>query len=314
MQTTPDSNSVGGCLLLVHQAPITQPRTMRRRNRSWYLAICLSAACARSPIPQSGQPTPADMPQNPVPVPPVVSSWTFNYAPGTVSYQVSRGAAIESQSDSGLHQEISTNITHETLTLAPAGDTVRFSATVDTFSTTSQGTISPVQLVQLPVQLSGSFFGDSLAILADSTTEKCNLAGSALSADLHNLLLHLPTQLTRGSSWRDSSEVKTCQGMIPITVHIARSYLVSGGITFEASPVLVVQRVDTIQAHGEGAQQQHQLTVDATGTGNAIYYMSPKEGRVLHLSTGQDLMLAITASGTTHHFKQRLKQDFNLVR
>jgi hypothetical protein len=227
---------------------------------------------------------------------------------------VSRSAVIESQSDSASHQEISTNITHESLTLEPTGDTVRFTATVDTFATTSQGTIGPVQLAQLPVLLSGSFVGDSLAILADSTPEKCNLAGSALSADLHNLLVHLPTQLTQGSSWRDSLEVTTCQGMIPMTARIARAYLVSGGITFEGDPVLVIQRTDTIQAHGEGAQQQHRLTVDATGTGNALYYLSPKDGRVLRLTAGQDLILAITTSGMTHHFKQRLKQDFSLVR
>jgi hypothetical protein len=287
---------------------------MRQRSSSWYLAICLSAACARSPIPQSSQPTLSAPPQNPVPVPSVIGSWTFNYAPGTVSYRVSRSAAIESQSDSGSHQEISTNITHESLTLEPARDTIRFTATVDTFSTTSQGTISPIRLVQLPIQLSGLVVADSLRILADSSTERCNLAGSALSADLHNLLVHLPAQLAQGSSWTDSLEVKACQGMIPMTVHMARSYLVSGGVTLEANPVLVVQRTDTIQAHGEGAQQQHQLTVDGTGTGNATYYLSPKNGRILRLTTGQDLLLAITASGTTHRFKQRLTQEFNLAR
>ncbi len=111
----------------------------------------------------------------------------------------------------------------------------------------------------------------------------------------------------------DSLEVATCQGIIPMTARIARSYFVSGGITFEGNPVLLIQRTDTVQAHGEGAQQQHRLTVDATGTGNAIYYMSSKYGRVLRLTTGQDLVLAITTSGTTHHFKQHLKQDFNSV-
>lgn len=284
-----------------------------RRGRSWCLAICLSAACARSPIPQSGQPVLAAPPQNPGPVS-SATSWTFNYAPGTVSYQVSRSATIESQSDSGSHQETSTNITHESLTLEPATNTVRFTAMVDTFSTTSQGAIAPMPLVQLPVWLSGSFAGDSLAILADSTTAKCNPARSALSADLHNLLVQLPAQLTQGSSWRDSSEVVTCQGMIPTTVRIARLYLVSGGTALEANPVLVVQRTDTIQAHGEGAQQQHRLTIDATGTGKAIYYMSPKNGRVLHLSTEQDLTLVIAASGTAHRFRQHSRQDFNVAR
>jgi hypothetical protein len=249
-----------------------------------------------------------------MPVPSVASSWIFNYAPGALSYQVFRSAAITNQSDSGSHQELSTNATHELITLEPAGDTIRFTATIDTFSTTTHGTIGPPQLVQLPVQLSGSFVGDSLAILTDSTTQKCNLVGSALSVDLHNLLVHLPTHLSQGMRWKDSLEVNACQGMIPMTVHMARSYVVSGEITYQNNPILVVQRTDTIQAHGEGAQQQHRVTVDANGTGNAVYYMSPREGRVLRLGMAQDLNLAITTSGTTHRFKQSSKQDFNFVR
>lgn len=297
-----------------NEPPSPQPKTMRPRSHSWYFLIFLSAACVRPPIPQPGQPiTPAPLPTQ-MPVPSVASSWIFNYAPGALSYEVSRSAAIANQSDSGSHQEISTNATHELITLEPAGDTIRFTATVDTFSTTTQGMIGPAQLVQLPVQLSGSFVGDSLAISADSTTQKCNLVGSALSADLHNLLVHLPTQLTQGMRWRDSLEINACQGMIPMTVRLARSYVVSGEITYQANPILVVQRTDTIQAHGEGAQQQHRVTVDANGTGNAVYYMSPREGRVLRLGMAQDLDLLITTSGRTHRFKQSSKQDFNLVR
>jgi hypothetical protein len=114
--------------------------------------------------------------------------------------------------------------------------------------------------------------------------------------------------------WRDSLEVNACQGMIPMTVQLARSYVVSGEMTYQATPILVVERTDTIQAHGEGAQQQHRVTVDASGTGNAVYYMSPREGRVLRLGMTQDLNLVITTSGMTHRFKQSSKQDFNLVR
>ena len=221
---------------------------------------------------------------------------------------------IESQSDSGSHREISTNATHESLTLVPAGDTIHFTALVDTFSTTTQGTIGPVQSVPLPVELSGSFVGDSLIIAVDSVAEKCNPVSSALSADLHNLLLRFPVQLSQGSSWRDSVELTTCQGMIPTTAHIARSYIVSGETAYQGEPVLLVQRKDSIHAHGEGAQQQHRVVLDASGTGNAIYFVSPRDGRVVRVNTEQDLDLAITTSGRINHFKQSSKQEFNFVR
>lgn len=287
---------------------------MRQKTSSWHFLVYLAVACTASTLPQAGRPTPSSSSPNPVPLSPTAGSWTFNYAPGVISYQISRNAAIESQSDSGSHQEISTNVTHELLTLELAGDTIHFTAVVDTFSATAQGTIRPPEFVQLPVQLSGTFVGDSLIVSTDSVAEKCNPVSSALSADLYNLFVHFPTQLSQGSNWRDSAEFKACQGMIPSTVHIARSYIVTGETAYQGYPVMVVQRIDTIQAHGEGAQHQHPLSLDANGTGDVIYYVSPKDGRIVRLNTGQDLDLTITVSGKIHHFKQRLKQEFSSVR
>ena len=132
--------------------------------------------------------------------------------------------------------------------------------------------------------------------------------------DLNNLLLHVPAELVKGVSWKDSVEVIGCQAMIPTTTRTTRSYVVSGEISHQGYPVLLLQRVDTIRAHGEGSQQQHQLILDVTGTGTAAYYLSPGEGRIVRLSTAQDLNLLITASGQTYRFKQSSKQDFNLVR
>jgi hypothetical protein len=194
------------------------------------------------------------------------------------------------------------------------GDTIHFTAIVDTSSSTTQGTIGPVQSVQLPVQLSGSATGDSLTISADSATEKCNPVSSSLSADIHNLLPGFPIQLSQGSSWRDSLELNTCQAMIPATVHVARSYVVAGETAYQGSPVVVVQRRDSIRAHGEGAQQQHRVILDAIGTGTAVYYLNPQNGFILRLNTEQSLDLAITASGKIHRFRQISTQNFSSVR
>lgn len=82
---------------------------------------------------------------------------------------------------------------------------------------------------------------------------------------------------------------------------------------YEGRPVLLVQRADIIQAHGEGAQQQHPVKLDASGTGNAVYYLDTKEGRVVRLTAGQELNLTITTSSRVHRFKQSSRQDFRLV-
>jgi hypothetical protein len=68
-----------------------------------------------------------------------------------------------------------------------------------------------------------------------------------------------------------------------------------------------------IQAHGEGAQQQHPVKLDASGTGNALYYLDTKDGRITRIAAGQELNLTITTTGKLHQFKQSSKQDFRLV-
>jgi len=285
---------------------------MRRRGNCLCFFFLTATGCAPSTVPRPVQPTP--LPSIPNPAPSAASTWTINRSSGAISYQISRSAAIESQSDSNPHREISTNTAHELVTLTMIGDTIHFTAIVDTSSSTTQGTIGPVQSVQLPVQLSGSVIGDSVTISADSVTGKCNPVSSALSADLHNLLPGFPIQLSQGSSWRDSVDLTTCQGMIPTTVRIARLYVVAGETAYQGLPVIVVQRRDSIRAHGEGAQQQHQVTLDASGTGTAVYYLNPQNGFILRLNTEQRLDLAITTSGKIHRFRQISTQNFSSVR
>ena len=254
-----------------------------------------------------------------LPPPPVVnpssstSSWTFLYAPGALRYQVSRSAAIESQFDSSSNREISTNTTRELITLTPAGDSgITFIAVVDTFSSTTQGLIGPVQPIQIPVEVSGIFADSGLTIRSDSSTNKCNPVSSAIVSDLHNLLIRFPAQLSQGLVWQDSVSTTGCQAAIPTISRTVRSYLVSGEANYEGRPVLIIQRTDNIQASGDGAQQQHPLRLSAGGTGSAIYYLDTKDGRVVHLIAGQELILTITTSGKSHQFKQSSRQDFTL--
>jgi hypothetical protein len=288
--------------------------TLRGRTSSLFV-VCLLVGCSSARTVPPGSPVPA-IPPPPVVASPSASSWTFSHAPGAMRYQVSRSAAIESLSDSNSRHEVSSNITHELITLAPGTDSgIVLRATVDTFATTTQGLIGPVQSAQLPIEVSGVFTADSLVIGNDTVTNagKCNPIRSTLVSDLHNLLARFPAQLTPGLAWRDSVNSAGCQAAIPTTSQTTRSFLVSGEAVYEGRPVLLIQRSDTIQAHGEGAQQQHPLKLDASGTGSAVYYLNTTDGRVIRLTSGQELILTITTSSKLHRFKQSSRQDFRLL-
>jgi len=290
-------------------------KSLFRRNQ-WYFLVYMLLACSGGTrtLPPSA---PAPLPSSPAPQPeltvPAISSWSFKYAPGTMNYQIVRSATIESQSGSSSHTEVSGNTTHEQITLDSTELGMEFTAVVDTFLTTTQGSIGSAQAVQLPVQISGVLVGDSLTISNQLLNEKCNTTGSALITDLRNLLTHFSAQLSPGMSWQDSIEVSGCQATIPTMSHIVRSYVVLGEISYEGRPVIKIQRSDTTRAHGEGGLQQHRVLLDANGTGTAVYYLDTTTGRVVHLTIDQVLSLAVSTSGTPFHFKQDSKQVFSFV-
>jgi hypothetical protein len=93
-----------------------------------------------------------------------------------------------------------------------------------------------------------------------------------------------------------------------------RSFRVMGEAKQDNLPVLVVQRIDSVQAHGEGAQQQHRITLDAVGAGGATYYLDFNNGRIVRIDLSQDSNLTITASGKTTHFRQNAREDYILAR
>ena len=281
-----------------------------RRGSGWTLLLYVMIGCASARTSPPG--APVELPAPPTVNPSPTSSWAFNYAPGALRYQVSRSAAIESQSDSDPSREISTNATRELITLTQAGDSgIGFIAVIDTFSSTTQGRIGAVQPIRLPMQVAGIFSDSGLSITSNSDN-KCNPVESAIASDLHNLLTRFPARLSQGLAWQDSVITTGCQAAIPTTSRTLRSYAVSGEAGYEGRVVLIIQRTDSIQAQGEGAQQQHPLRLDAHGTGSAIYYLDTKDGRVVRLTAGQELILTITVSGKAHQFRQSSKQDFRL--
>jgi hypothetical protein len=290
------------------------------RRRYWYLLSVFTVACSGArgspPVAPSPLPTsPTSQPTAPVvPLVPTAGASSFKYAAGAVRYRISRSAAIESTApDSQAHHELSTNITNELLTLEPVDQGMNFTALIDTFTTTTQGLIGAVQSIQLPVQISGSFTDSSLTINTAIAGSNCNTVGSMLAADLRNLLIAFPEQLSTGVSWKDSTDVQGCQAGVPTAAHTIRSYVVSGATSYEGRPVLVILRADTTHARGEGGLQQHRVSIDAAGTGTAIYYLDSTTGRVVQLTIDQLLDLGITASARRSQFRQNSKQEFQIV-
>jgi hypothetical protein len=209
---------------------------------------------------------------------------------------------------------VTTNFTHETLTVERVGDTIQFTMVADTFTTTTQNLVGPAQTSVVPIKIDGTMAHDTLRIADNTATAPCIPAQSAIMADVRNIVVPFPAALEQGMVWTDSLEVFGCQAGIQTAARSLRSFRVSGEVSYDGQPAVVIERADIVQAHGEGAQQQHRLILEASGTGTVLYYLSPASGQVLHASATQDLNLTVTASGKPQSFKQSLKQEFALTR
>ena len=285
--------------------------------RRWFLISAAAAVGGCSTA--APRATTVDAP--PPPVTPVVSvqpkpgSWVVRYTPGRFAYRISRTAAIESIGDSILHREVSTNSTHTLITVEEtSSDTLRLIAVVDTFAITTQSRIGSVQAIQLPIQLNGLLQGNALVLDSTDAEAGCSPARSVLATDLHNLFPTVPTPLQSGIAWKDSIAVDGCQAGIPTHALIFRSFNVSGEVILDGQPAIVIERSDSLVAQGDGAQQQHRVTLVINGTGHATYYIEPATSRVVKLSTEQKLRIAMSASARLAEVSQISQQEFNLVR
>ena len=144
--------------------------------------------------------------------------------------------------------------------------------------------------------------------------ESCDAVRATVASDLHNLLAPMPSQLSRGAVWRDVITTSGCQAGIPTTAVTKRTFTVAGEIENSGRPLLLVQRVDSVDARGEGAYGQHRMTVEGSGVGGALYYLETASGEVSQLTTNQRIRITVTTSGRLHSFTQTTNQDFVRVR
>lgn len=279
-------------------------------------SLVLMVGCSRptrtGPVPQA--PVPAT--SAPVTGAQAPQSWSFNYQAGIISYQIVRNATIESVADSlsSVALDSSQNTAHEVLSLERIGDTIHFALAVDTFATTIPGRAGIPQPTKVPVQIQGWMTRDSLVVTPDSASVGCNPIKSAAESDLQTLVVRFPETLTPGMTWQDSVDITACQASIPTTVHISRLFRVKGEAPSVGSGIVVVERSDSIHAHGEGAQQQHRVVLDAVGDGTTVYHLSTSDGRLVHANGDQRLDITVVTSENAGHFRQSLKQEVVLIR
>ncbi|MGI8508791.1 MAG: hypothetical protein ACR2MQ_05655, partial [Gemmatimonadaceae bacterium] len=209
--------------------------------------------------------------------------WSFSYAPGTYTYSVTTEAVV-----------------------APTNDTMqkRVAPTPPERATIAVGADGTVQVISP----------------TPATTGACDASAASVTR-AQQMITRLPSRITGGESWSDSTTTDGCRGSIPATSHVAHTYTVLGdtvlaiALTGATVPVttLHVHRDDVIAATGEGAEGQHRVLVSATGTGSAELFFDVATGRFLESDGVQNSTVDINTSGRVTRFVQHVAQHVTLT-
>ena len=246
---------------------------------------CASIAPASGPASTdkgNQYPAPTNAPTSPPAAAPTIAptttrtrSWTFRYSPAARTYTIVVDATVAPVSDATQQRPIPRSSQTATIAVPAAGD---------------------VQVID-PVT---------------ATSASCD-ANAALATMARQLIPKLPTHLSAGDSWRDSTVTSGCRGTIPAESTVISKYQVIGDTTLVGVPVLQIQRADSISAIGEGTDGQHRILISASGMGTADLFVNVAAGTLVESRGQQTSIISVTTSGRLTRFVQHVSQTATLT-
>lgn len=251
---------------------------------------------------------------------PVSRSWTLVPDESLHSYASRVLTTIELQEEAGVVRDSFSVTVEFSMRLQRNGQLPRVTGTLDRLQRDPENrgpqTESPAAL---PLAFAGHIASggltlDSVAGRAIATVADCENPGLNQMGVIQRNISITPLTLRPGTAWTDSSMVKACSGTIPVELTSVRIYTVTGEAQGALSGAIVVERSERIRATGEGAQGQHRIGLQATGSGSARLLLEPASG-LLRLAEGESrTAIVIRSSGRQQQFVQTVRERTTRVR
>jgi hypothetical protein len=239
------------------------------------------------------------------------SEWTISPDDQVGVYSSVTSMSVELASPTGIVRDTLSSQVEFALSISRSAGAPRFRGSITSMSTQAGSTIgSSLQPQQLPFTFSGRIEngklllepvpGEPVSVLTD-----CSNAALAAIPAIGRIVVLPPLQLLRGASWTDSTTVSTCAGSIPVTLTLLRTYRILGE---GSSGTILVERTDRSLSTGEGAQDQHRVTIRGDGTGSARLELDSRTGALVEAQGEGMTTVDVTSSGRTQRFTQRLRE------
>lgn len=221
---------------------------------------------------------------------------------------------LEFLTDSGVIHETIIARTGFTFSLSPSSLSSLFTVIVDELSVERGVRIGVMaQPTVLPFSFTGRVIGNGFVLekVADqSVSETPACTGSTMSAvtSILRTMPVVPTIITVGDAWTDSSSISTCSGVIPTTLTTVRHYHVFGEVKHGETETILIERTDRGSFTGEGSQNQHRIIVTGQSMGSSRLYLDPTTGHLKNAVGEYRTTLTIVSSGRSQRFTQVIRE------
>jgi len=221
---------------------------------------------------------------------------SFEYAPGTSSYVVTSEATIAEIDSAVSVPRTFRQVARVELAVVPAaGYTV----------VTTRGSVEGATATSMIQTAVDTLRAESMDAAAEPRIPICG-RDTVPPVHLGTLLPPVPRELREGLRWQRRQIYASCQGPIPIRVERIDSYTVTGRAPQVVGSGVTLSRSSSLAYNGSGVEGQHNVRISGSGSAQATLILDASAGRLISAMEESTSEIAITASGRTRRFSQRI--------
>ena len=243
----------------------------------------------------------------------------IHYSPSVQRYRLHTTVERTQEQNGQKTSGVITNEQQVTMSLQAPGakgtltdkDTLQFVVTLDSVNLSSN---LAAQLPDVGVKVSGVMLPSGKVLSFNSDTKPADGVDRAdIVASMAHFLLTLPTTAGANTTWTDTTAQNLSKDGTTIKTSTITVSKVVGDTTVAGQPAWRVHRASTLVIAGTQAQSNQQISMDGTGTGEAMYYIGTN-GVYLGSTSTQTMNETVKAAGIVIPVTQTAKSVVTIIK
>ena len=194
-------------------------------------------------------------------------------------------------------------------------DTLHFAVTLDSVNMSSNLTVQlPNVQVMQGTKVSGVMLPSGKVLTFSSDTKSTDgVDRESIVSSMAHFLLTLPASAGAGAKWSDTATTNFSKDGSTLNTQTITMSQVIGDTTVAGQAAWRVHRTSTLMISGTQAQENQKITMEGTGTGEAMYYIGTN-GIYLGSTSTQAMKETVKAAGTVIPVTQTATSTVTIVR